>query len=152
MEGAIHPTLRGFALAYKVTFQGLSAAIFYYFFAVFPVSSPIDRRLPWLKSVLIVAAAVLAVPLGLWGLLAGSSQPLRVFADQVGEKLIGPLLTGYIFGVFGLGLVSLVWNSVRAPTAEAHRKTRVIVWGTVVGLTPYLVLAAAAVYAKKSHH
>ncbi|MCH6554942.1 MAG: SpoIIE family protein phosphatase, partial [Acidobacteria bacterium] len=152
VEGAIHPTLRGFALAYKVTFQGLSAAIFYYFFAVFPVSSPIDRRLPWLKSVLIVAAAVLAVPLGLWGLLAGSSQPLRVFADQVGEKLIGPLLTGYIFGVFGLGLVSLVWNSVRAPTAEARRKTRVIVWGTVVGLTPFLVLAAAAVYAKKSHH
>jgi sigma-B regulation protein RsbU (phosphoserine phosphatase) len=99
-----------------------------------------------------VAAAVLAVPLGLWGLLAGSSQPLRVFADQVGEKLIRPLLAGYFFGVFGLGLVSLVWNSVRAPTAEARRKTRVIVWGTVVGLTPFLVLGAAAVYAKKSHH
>ncbi|MCH8947238.1 MAG: SpoIIE family protein phosphatase [Acidobacteria bacterium] len=149
IEGAIHPTLRGFALAYKVTFQGLSAAIFYYFFAVFPVASPIDRRLPWLKSVLVVAAAVLAVPLGLWGLLAGSSQPLRVFADQVGGKLINPLLLGYIFGVFGLGLVSLVWNSVRAPTAEARRKTRVIVWGTVAGLTPVLLLQAAAIYAGK---
>ena len=152
VEGAIHPTLRGFALAYKVTFQGLCPAIFYYFFAVFPVASPIDRRLPWLKSVLVVAAAAVAVPLGLWGLLAGSSQPLRVFADQVGGKLINPLLLGYIFGAFGLGLVSLVWNSVRAPTAEARRKTRVIVWGTVVGLTPFLVLAAAAHYAKKNHH
>ncbi|MFB3094592.1 MAG: GAF domain-containing protein, partial [Candidatus Acidiferrales bacterium] len=152
VEGAIHPTLRGFALAYKVTFQGLCPAIFYYFFAVFPVASPIDRRLPWLKSVLVVAAAAVAVPLGLWGLLAGSSQPLRVFADQVGGKLINPLLLGYIFGVYGLGLVSLVWNSVRAPTAEARRKTRVIVWGTVVGLTPFLVLAAAAHYAKKNHH
>ena len=152
IEGAIHPTLRGFALAYKVTFQGLSAAIFYYFFAVFPVASPIDRRLPWLKSVLVVAATAVAVPLGLWGLLAGSSQPLQMFADQVGEKTILPLLLGYSFGAAGLGLVSLVWNSVRAPTAEARRKTRVIVWGTVVGVTPYLVLGAAAVYAKKSHH
>ncbi len=152
MEGSIHPTLRGFALAYKVTFRGLSAAIFYYFFAVFPVASPIDRRLPWLKSVLLVAAVIVALPLGLWALLAGSSIPLRVFADRVGEKLINPLLAGYFFGVYGLGLVSLVWNSVRAPTAEARRKTRVIVWGTVVGLTPFLVLGAAAVYAKKSHH
>ncbi len=150
VEGAIHPTLRGFALAYKVTFHGLSAAIFYYFFAVFPVASPIDRRLPWLKSVLLVAAVIVAVPLGLWALLAGSSIPLQVFAGRVGEKTILPLLLGYFFGVYGLGLVSLVWNSVRAPTAEARRKTRVIVWGTVVGVTPGLVLAAAAHYAKKN--
>ncbi|MFQ5663543.1 MAG: SpoIIE family protein phosphatase [Terriglobia bacterium] len=149
VEGAIHPTLRGFALAYKVTFEGLCAAIFYYFFAVFPVSSPIDRRLPWLKRVLLLAAAAVVLPLGLWALLAGSSQPLRVFADQVGEKLIYPLLNGYIFGVYGLGLVSLVWNGLRAPTAEARRKIRVIVWGTVVGVTPFLVLAAAANYARK---
>ncbi|MFQ5724167.1 MAG: PP2C family protein-serine/threonine phosphatase, partial [Terriglobia bacterium] len=150
VEGAIHPTLRGFALAYKVTFQGLAAAFFYYFFAVFPVASPVDRRLPWLKRVLLLAAAAVAVPLGLWGLLAGSSQPLQVFADQVGEKLINPLIIGHLFGVFGLGLVSLVWNGLRAPTAEARRKIRVIVWGTVVGFTPGLLLGAAAVYTKKN--
>lgn len=149
IEPQIHPTLRGFALAYKVTLEGLCAAIFYYFFAVFPVASPIDRRLPWLKSVLVVAAAAVAVPLGLWALLAGSSQPLRMFAHQLGGKLINPLLIGYFFGVFGLGLVSLVWNSVRALTAEARRKTRVIVWGTVAGLTPVLLLQAAAIYAGK---
>ncbi|MDA2913138.1 protein kinase [Acidobacteriia bacterium AH_259_A11_L15] len=149
MEGAIHPALRGFALAYKVTFTGLFAAIFYYFFAVFPVPSPIDRRLPWLKRVLLLAAAAVVLPLGLWGLLAGSSQPLQMFADQVGEKLIFPLVIGYIFGALGLGLVSLVWNGLRAPTAEARRKIRVIVWGTVVGFTPGLLLNAAAVYAKK---
>ncbi|MEE8200037.1 MAG: PDZ domain-containing protein, partial [Candidatus Acidoferrales bacterium] len=152
MEGAIHPALRGFALAYKVTFAGLCAAIFYYFFAVFPVASPIDRRLPWLKRVLLLAGAAVAVPLGLWALLAGSSQPLQMFADQLDEKLIDPLLLGYIFGVFGLGLVSLVWNGLRAPTAEARRKIRVIVWGTVVGFTPGLLLGAAAVYTEKNPH
>jgi sigma-B regulation protein RsbU (phosphoserine phosphatase) len=147
--GSIHPTLRGFALAYKLTFSGLCAAIFYYFFAVFPVASPVDRRLPWLKSVLVVAAAVLVVPLGLWGLLTGSSVPLQVIAGQAGPKLINPLLIGYMLGVMGLGLVSLVWNSVRAPTAEARRKTRVIVWGTVVAIAPSLLLQAAVLYSKR---
>ncbi|MDA2912452.1 SpoIIE family protein phosphatase [Acidobacteriia bacterium AH_259_A11_L15] len=150
MERAIHPALRGFALAYKVTFMGLYAAFFYYFFAVFPVASPVDRRLPWLKSVLLVAAAAVVVPLGLWGLLAGSSQPLLGFADRLGQTVTFLCVSPYFFGAFVLGLVSLVWNGLRAPTAEARRKIRVIVWGTVVGFTPALLLQAAAAYAKKN--
>ena len=47
VEAAIPPGLRGFGVAYKVTFLGLMGPLFYYFFAVFPTSSPIDRRLPW---------------------------------------------------------------------------------------------------------
>jgi len=42
----------------------------------------------------------------------------------------------YESAVFGLGFASLVWNSVRPPTPEARRKTRVIVWGTLVGFGP----------------
>ncbi|MFQ5817833.1 MAG: SpoIIE family protein phosphatase [Terriglobia bacterium] len=148
-EAAIHPTLRGFALAYDVA-GGLCPALFYYFFAVFPVSSPIDRRLPRLKSVLLVAAAAVTLPLALWVLLAGSSAPLHRLVGRIGEKATLSLLLAYVFGAFGLGLVSLVWNGLRAPAAEARRKTRMIVWGTVVGLTPMLILQAAAAYAKKS--
>ena len=149
IEYAIHPTLRGFALAYKLTFDGLVAALFYYFFAVFPVASPLDRRLPWLKSVLLVAAAAVAVPLGLWALLVGNSHPVAAPAGWVGEKASVWLFLAYAFAAAGLGLVSLVWNGLHAPTAEARRKTRVIVWGTVVGLTPALLLQAAAIYVKK---
>ena len=33
----------------------------HYFFAVFPTSSPIDRRLPWLKQVLLGLAVAVSV-------------------------------------------------------------------------------------------
>ncbi len=141
MEGAIPPALRRFALAYMMTFAGLMPAIFYYFFAVFPVSSPIDRRLPWLKSVLLLAAAGAAVPLGLWVLEAGSSLPLLTFAGRFEEKVDLRLLLGcYGYGLPVLGLASLVWNSARAPTAEARRKIRVLAWGTGAALMPTLLL------------
>src|SRR5438874_9462913 len=52
-EGAIPPHLRGFAVAYKIVMLWLSGALFYYFFAVFPSASPFDRKLPWLKYVLL---------------------------------------------------------------------------------------------------
>src|SRR5207245_8022094 len=79
--GIIPGSLRGFAVAYKVIFQGLFGAFFYYFCAVFPVSSPIHRRLPWLKTAMLAVAAALAVPLGIAALRAGSFAPVFGFAD-----------------------------------------------------------------------
>ena len=148
----IHPTLRGFALAYHVAFSGLGLAFFYYFFAVFPVSSPLDRRVPWLKSVLLALIAALALPLALWALVAGSFEPLLRVANQVGK--IFPLYVMFVatLGIYGLGLVSLVLNALQAPTAEARRKTRVILWGTLAGLTPGLLLLAAAFSFGKHAH
>ena len=49
----------------------------------------------------------------------------------------------YGYGFIVLGLLSLVGNSLGAPTPEARRKIRVILWGTLVGLVP-VVLAFAA--------
>ena len=141
---AIHPALRGFATAYQVGFGAIGLAFFYYFFAVFPVSSPLDRRVPWLKSVLLALIAALALPLALWVLWAGSSEPLLRVANQVGK--IFPLSVMFVatLGIYGLGLVSLVLNAFRAPTAGARRKTHVILWGTLAGLTPAFLVRAAA--------
>ena len=149
IEPFIHPALRPYALAFKVVFGGLSGALFYYFFAVFPVSSPLDRRVPSLKWVLLVPIAALALPLAFWAFSAGSSQPLLKVAGRVVG--IDPLAAVWPvgLGIYGLGLVSLVWNALGAPTAEARRKTRVILWGTLLGLTPILVLHAAASYVGK---
>ena len=52
----------------------------------------------------------------------------------------------YFFIGYGLALVSLLGNSLRAPTAEARRKTRVMVWGTVAGMLPWFVLQVIVVY------
>jgi sigma-B regulation protein RsbU (phosphoserine phosphatase) len=144
-EVLVIPPLRGFAVAYKVIFNGLIGAFFYYFCAVFPVSSPIDRRLPWLKSFVLAAAAVVTVPLGIAALWTGESRPLLRFADLIGPAAKSAGLSLYFFGTMALALASLVWNGLYAPTPEARRKTRVIVWGTVAGVTPFMLLQAAAV-------
>src|SRR6266850_2672000 len=143
-------SLRGFAVAYKVIFQGLFGAFSYYFCAVFPVPSPIDRRLPWLKTSLMAAAAALVVPLGIAAYVAGGFAPVMRVADRVGPTVTGATLSIYYFGATALSLASLVWNGLRAPTSEARRRTRVIVWGTVVGVLPFMVLNMVAVAAKRS--
>jgi len=148
LEAAIPPALRGFAVAYKVTFSGLVGPLFYYFFAVFPTSSPIDRRVPWLKQVLLGLFAAVSIPLGLWALVAGSFRPLVESVDRIPAGL-GLLILGFVFGTYGLGFVSLLWNT-RAASADVRRKTRVIVFGTVVGLGPILLLGAVGAYLNRS--
>ncbi len=167
IEGRIHPALRGFALFYALTFNGLATGVFYYFFAVFPTASPLDRRVPWLKGALLAISAALAVPLGLWVLWAGSSRPLLLLvpaqqywrfgaygmsAVRRPDDWYAAFTLCLVLATYVMGLVSLVWNSVAAPTAEARRKTRVLVWGTVVGLTPSLVMFAAAAYLNKPYY
>jgi hypothetical protein len=63
-EGNIPPNLRGFAVFYKIVMTWSSLALFYYFFAVFPAPSPIDRKIPWLKHVLLAGTLIITVPLG----------------------------------------------------------------------------------------
>jgi hypothetical protein len=50
----------------------------------------------------------------------------------------------YTIGLYGLGFASLVWNSFRPATAEARRKTRVILWGILVGFGPLFVIFTAS--------
>jgi phosphoserine phosphatase RsbU/P len=135
-EGQVDAEVRRFAVFYHMLLALLAPAIFYYFFAVFPVSSPMDRRLPKLKSILLGISAAYSVPLAVSCARAGGRYPaFRVFG--LAQKTpLGWVTFCYESAVFGLGLVSLVWNSVRPPTPEARRKTRVILWGTLVGFGP----------------
>jgi len=146
IQALIPRSLRGFAVAYKVIFQGLFGAFSYYFCAVFPVPSPIDRRLPWLKSALLAGAAALAVPLGIAAFWAGSFAPVFRFGDRFGHTVTSATLSTYFFGATSLALASLIWKGLRAPTLEARRKTRVIVWGSVAGVLPFMALNAAALF------
>src|SRR6516225_6170727 len=47
-----------------------------------------------------------------------------------------------------LGFASLLWNSLRPVNAEARRKTRVIVWGAVIGVGPLALLMLAGFVAQ----
>ncbi len=144
-EAGIHPRLRGFAFCFMVAFRGMFPAIFYYFFGTFPAPSRLDRRWPRLKLVLLIAAAAASLPLALLTLLAGGSQPLLSISAHSPRGFSRAFLLSYFLGVTGLGLVSLFQNSYGAPTLEASRKTRVIVWGMFVGLLPFLLITAVSV-------
>jgi hypothetical protein len=49
----------------------------------------------------------------------------------------------YLYGLLAWGFVSLIWNAFGGPTAEARRKIRVILWGTLVGVVLATLLLGA---------
>jgi hypothetical protein len=123
----LNPSLRSFALAYRALFGNMVTPLFYFFFAVFPTRSPLDRHLPWLKWIAIVVASYF---------------PLM---DLLGRPPSGPhiLVLSFFYGLLALGIVSLIWNAFSAPSPEARRKIRVIVLGTLLGVVrATLVLGA----------
>ena len=142
-EATIHPSLRAFALSYSTLLGGFLPGVFYYFFAVFPAPSPLDRRVPWLKRGYLVTGAIFAFA---WWWLSSRVGSIAVLAEE--SLMAGPLGAVYLFYAFsgfGLGLGSLVGTSLRSPSAEARRKARVIVYGAVAALTPVLLLGLVAI-------
>ncbi len=133
----VAPALRAFVRGYVAVFLGLLGALFYSFFAVFPVRSPIERRLPWLKW----AGAAVGLAVALPGLGTGrlSLPPLPWKLPAVVENQ-APLV--YELAFLLLGFVSLVWNYIGSRDNQARRKLRVIVWGAAVGVLPGLIYRA----------
>jgi phosphoserine phosphatase RsbU/P len=140
VEGTFPPSLRGFAIFYTSIAGGLAPAIFYWFFAVFPVSSPIDQRLPRLKWISLFALAIVYVPLAVACLFAGDRAPgFRIFGWH-SRTALNWVIFSYSVLLYCLGCISLVWNSLWPPTPEVRRKTRIIVWGTLVGFVPAFLI------------
>lgn len=168
IQGAIHPALRPFAFAFKVAFSVLAAPLFYFFFAVFPAQSPLDKRLPWLKWTLLAMGIAIGGPLAVWTIVTGNTQSLLRFFGQAGIHWrytpMGAILepragesgvyvaASLAIAIFVLGLLSLLWNAVTAVSLEARRKTRVIVFGTAVGMFPMLTLGLAAVAQRRPYY
>jgi sigma-B regulation protein RsbU (phosphoserine phosphatase) len=136
---SLGPTFRPFALAYRAIFDSLVGALFYFFFAVFPAQSPLDRRVPWLKWVGLGLGICVALP----GLRVGDPRAPSVLIGLVGKDPANVIRLSYLYGFVALGLVSLVGNALGASTLEARRKIRVIVWGTLVGVVPATLTVAA---------
>ena len=150
VEGNVPHFLRGFGVFYHTLLAGLSPAIFYWFFSVFPAPSAIDRKLPRLKSVSFAAMAAYSVPLALACFFAGDRTPIfRLFGWQHRTSLDWMVFCCSV-ALYGLGFISLIWNSARPRTEEVRRKTRVIVWGTLIGFGPVFLLSVIGVTINKA--
>jgi len=144
LEGVLSSPLRHFILSYMILFYGTMPAVFYWFFSTFPTASPIDRKLPWLKWLLLLVGIAGSVPLAAMALLTGSSFLAVGLMHKIGERAFYDVSAVYVYGSFTLGLISLIWNSVKAPTLNDRRKTQVMLWGTAAGMGPVILVSLAA--------
>jgi sigma-B regulation protein RsbU (phosphoserine phosphatase) len=137
---AVPAATRPFCVAYQALMVSVVGPLFYWFFAVFPRRSPMDRRVPWLKWAGVLVGLVLAWPdIGSTGALT-VPEPLGA---AIGESLAGQIPFWFEFVFCLLGLVSLAWNRLTLRDADSRRRIRAVFWGTVLGVTPSLALTGA---------
>ena len=138
------PGVRAFALAYASISIGLVGPIFYFFFAVFPVRSRLDWRWPWLKWAMVLASFAFSLP----GVGSGGLRLPPWAARLTGGALSAEIPVAFVIACFVLGLVALAENYALGRDAEARRKIRVILWGTLVGVVPGLAFLAIQNFTK----
>lgn len=137
----IHPALRRPLLAMWL-FGLVAPGALYAFFASFPEPTWLDRRVPWLKSLLLVPPLVAGVCLAVAVLV--SPGPLDLSPEHLpgaAQAVVGIVFALYSAAGYGLGLASLVLNSFAAPP-EVRRRTRVMLLGTSVGVLSVVLLVA----------
>ena len=144
------PALRVPMFAASALFGLALPGVFNYFFATFPAASPLDRRCPWLKHLLLWPSAAFGVLLGAV-LLVGPwrANPFdwaRVPPSGPWSGIVKAAEMGYltfVVGCYVLGLASLVLNAF-ASDPDIRRRTRVMLWGTLAAVVP---MTAVQIYA-----
>jgi phosphoserine phosphatase RsbU/P len=152
LEGVLSAPLRRFMLSYMILLWALLPPVFYWFFATFPAASPIDRRLPKLKFVVLAISLAGSLPFVAMALITGSSYMAVTVISRLVPYHWFAIIYGYSFACIALGLASLIWNSVKAPTPNDRRKTKVMVWGTVASVSPGLITGTIAVEQQRDYY
>lgn len=135
------------AVLYFYTANAFLVYLFMRFFLVFPSPSPLERRLPWLKTV------GLCFAIAMWGLnlLAGAPQFFsfdlhgRLWGAIVAHERLGTFLKNAIgvwpdFAMLLVGFASLILNTVKSPTRDERRRLMILLAGTFLGLAPLVAM------------
>jgi sigma-B regulation protein RsbU (phosphoserine phosphatase) len=132
---------RTWMFVYRAVWNGLLLGIFNFCFAVFPVRSRLDRAMPWLKWAGLVAAGFTVLP----AFKTGVPTAPEFVSHWIGRHAANWLVRGERDVLLVLGMVSLADNAFGHATApEARRKSRVLFWGTALGVLPIVVLRLAS--------
>jgi len=136
---AVPPSVRPLIMAYQAAFLSLLGSLFYWFFAVFPSRSPVDRRFPWLKWLGLAFSAFVGLP----GRGAGTMQPPTFVVNLIGYRTASQVGLVYTLLFLTLGLVALAATAWTTEDPEARRKMRVVLCGTLIGVGPAVVYVTA---------
>jgi len=136
--------LRIFAFTYRAVIFSFLGGLFFYFFSVFPLRSPLDRRFPWIKWVWLTMGAIFVIP----GMSKGDPRTPHILTQLIGDSASHVLRLSYSYGGVFLGLCSLAANGFSQMAEEKRRKLRVLFWGTAAGLGPSVTIRAIADFAR----
>jgi membrane-associated protease RseP (regulator of RpoE activity) len=119
---AAPPPLQSFLLAFCTLGNSVLTELFYFFFAVFPTRSPIDRKVPWLKWVLVF----IGLCLSLGGYQNGNSVALPIFDPVLSFRAAQTARMIVVYSSIFLGLISLLLNMFSVSSIDDRRKLKVI--------------------------
>ena len=135
------PPLTSFLHVFRGLFGGMLSPLLYTFFAVFPERSPIDRRAPWLKWL----ALLFGLSQGLPALATGNAHWPDSLSRPFGYTTPNYVRLAILYSFLLLGIASLFLNSFsRRASIDARRKSRVILWGTAIGILPIIIERVAS--------
>jgi len=109
--------------------------LFLHFFLVFPERSPVLATHPKLEQMIYLPAASLYV---VWQCLN-----VIIFKRSSGARAfeaLGIITAVYFVAFTVVGLAAFVCSYRRAPAPSMRHKLRLVVWGTVLGISPILVV------------
>ena len=136
----LNDSARAWMFAYRAIWNGLLLGIFNFCFAVFPVRSRLDRAMPWLKWAGLVAAGFTVFP----AFKTGVPTLPQFVSHWMGPDAARWLVRGERDVLLVLGMISLADNAFGPATSpEARRKSRVLFWGTALGVLPIVSLRLA---------
>lgn len=132
------PGLRIFTLVFHTTLNSFVVYLFMRFFLLFPSPSIIERKAPWLKQF------GLGVTIMGWLLNVTANYTICTSFERYSQlrRVIprGDLIFNWvIFGMFVIGVLSLVYNTMQAATKDERRRMVIILSGTIAGLLPLVV-------------
>jgi sigma-B regulation protein RsbU (phosphoserine phosphatase) len=135
------PGLRELTVVVHSGLSSLFTYTFMRFFLVFPSPSPIDRRWPWVKHLLLVpvvclAGLAIAIELVAGVSVAAASGLASVFRITAVELAYVALFVGMLLVGLGTG----VWRAFAAPTPDERRRMGIIIAGAAAGLLPLIVI------------
>jgi sigma-B regulation protein RsbU (phosphoserine phosphatase) len=121
-----------FVSLFHAVFGGMFSATFYVFFAIFPRKSWLERTAPWLKWVALMVGVLETIP----GLAEVAMNQSSVLVQWLIRPEVANFRNGLNYGFIGLGTVSLLLNSFGDASTDTKRKSRVILFGTLIGVLP----------------